>query len=223
MQEAGSGAQGGKKRRIWIGAGILLVAALAVAAWMAREAAVRNSGLELPGGETLEAAQLEELSRLPEFTLDRAGGTLTAADLRNRWAFVFFGYTNCPNSCPATLAMLNHVQESLRSQGMDPPRIVFVSLDARRDTPALLGRYTASFGPDAIGATGSDEALHGLLAFFGVNFERIGPLDTNYTIDHTTDFFLVTPDGRWLATFPPSEDGDAVAKDTGTLLRFPLR
>ncbi|HXY21133.1 MAG TPA: SCO family protein, partial [Burkholderiaceae bacterium] len=153
----------------------------------------------------------------------RAGPAFTPADLRGRWSFLYFGYTNCPDACPATLALLSHVQELLQAQGLQPPRIVFISLDPRRDTPQLLSRYTAAFGADTIGATGSDAALQGLVNFFGITFERKDQGDkNNYTIDHTTNFFLVTPDGRWLATFAPADDAEAVAADTLKLIRLPL-
>ena len=182
---------------------------------------------QLPPGQSLEVAQLEELPRLPQFRLSAAGGPYTRDDLQGHWAFVFFGYTNCPNACPATLGILNHVQESLRAQGLDAPRIVFVSLDPERDTPAVLQRYAAAFGPDTVGITGGAQALQPLLAFFGVSYER-RPAEggaaadaRDYTLDHTTNFFLLRPDGRWLATFAPADDGDAVLADTATLMRLP--
>jgi len=198
---------------------LALVAALAV--WIYWPPVTRI--LALPGGQSLDVAQLEELSPLPSFALQRTGSAFTPNDLRGRWSFLYFGYTNCPDACPATLGLLSHVQEALQAQGVQPPRIVFISLDPRRDTPELLARYTAAFGPDTIGATGSDSALHGLVDFFGVTFERKDQADkVNYAIDHTTNFFLVTPDGRWLATFAPGDDAEAVADDTLKLLRTAL-
>jgi protein SCO1/2 len=177
----------------------------------------------LPAGQALEAAQLEALAALPDFSLEHVGAPITNADLRGRWAFVFFGYTNCPNACPATLAILNHVQEALHARGIEPPRTLFVSVDPRRDTPQVVDRYASAFGSDTTGATGSDAALHGLLAFFGITVARNDSADkANYTVDHTTNFFLVTPDGRWLATFAPADDADTVLADTSLLMRMPL-
>jgi len=198
----------------------LLASLAALAAWFYWPA---NNTLALPAGQSLDVAQLEELAPLPAFSLDRVGAPFTPAELRGRWSFVYFGYTNCPDACPATLGILNHVQETLQAQGLEAPRIVFISLDPRRDTPELLHRYTAAFGADTIGATGSDAALQGLVHFFGITFERKDQVDkVNYTIDHTTNFFLVTPDGRWLATFAPADDAESVAADTLKLLRLPL-
>ena len=209
-----------KHRRIVVAAALLaLLAALAL--WLFWPSATRN--LALPDGQSLEVAQLEELSPLPDFSLQQSGAALTPAELRGRWLFVYFGYTNCPDACPATLGILNHVQEALQAQGLPSPRILFVSVDPKRDTPELLARYTTAFGPDTIGATGNDAALQPLLGFFGVTFERKDQVDkTNYTVDHTTNFFLVTPDGRWLATFAPADDAEAVVEDTLKLVRMPL-
>ncbi len=200
--------------------GIAALACLALGAWFFWPQA---EPVRLPPGQTLEVAQLEELTPLPAFALESKGASLTPAALRGRWAFVFFGYTNCPDACPTTLAILNHVQETLRAQSIEPPRIVFVSLDAQRDTPQLLEHYLAAFGADSIGATGKEAALQTLLLYFGVTVARRDGADAaNYTFDHTTNFFLITPDGRWLATFSPAEDVDAVLEDTRTLLRLPL-
>lgn len=179
--------------------------------------------VELPRGASLEMAQLETLARLPAFSLQRSGASMTPADLQGRWSYFFFGYTNCPNACPATLAILAHVQETLRSRGIEPPRVVFVSVDPRRDKPEVLSRYVAAFGDDALGATGDDAQLQSLLKFFGVIVEREDTKDpANYTVDHTANIYLVTPDGRWLASFPPAEDAEAVLQDTLTLLHVEL-
>lgn len=219
----GPGSPDVPRRRLVVGLAVTLALAAAGAGYAYWRSVEGVRALQMPPGQALDAAQLETLAALPAFALEREGATLTPADLRGRWSYVFFGYTNCPNACPATLGILSHVQETLRGQGMEPPRVVFVSVDPQRDTPAVLARYTAAFGDDMIGATGSDAALQGLLTFFGVSVERHeGEDKKNYTVDHTTNFFLVTPDGRWLATFSPADDGEAVLADTLALMRMPL-
>lgn len=213
-------------RRRWLAAGLAaIVAGLGVGgAWLADWLEPGVATPELPTGQSLAVAQLEVLSPVPAFSLNGANGPFTHQDLRGRWAFVFFGYTNCPNACPATLAILNHVQEALRARGAPAPRIVLVSLDPARDTPAVLQRYAAAFGADTVGVTGDTAALQGLMTFFGITVERRPGADArSYTLDHTTSFFLLRPDGRWLATFMPADDGDAVLADTETLMHLPVR
>lgn len=207
------------RRRTFVAGGLALAAlTLTGGAWWALQGP--PAGVQLPQGQSLDVAQLEALRPLPAFSLARLGGRLANADLQGRWSFVFFGYTNCPEACPETLGILSHVQESLHSQGETPPRVVFVSLDPQRDTPQLLHDYLAEFANDAVGATGTDAELRDLTGFFGVSYERHPGADSaSYTLDHTTNFFLVTPDGRWLATFAPADDPDAVLDDTRTLLR----
>lgn len=212
--------------RRWLGAGLAaIVVALGLGgAWFVDWLGPGVATPELPPGKSLAVAQLEILSPVPEFSLAGAAGPFTRRDLQGRWAFVFFGYTNCPNACPATLAILNHVQEVLRARGAPAPRIVLVSLDPARDTPDVLQRYAAAFGPDTVGVTGDTAALQGLMTFFGITAERRPGADAkSYTLDHTTNFFLLRPDGRWLATFAPADDGEAVLADTETLMHLPVR
>jgi protein SCO1/2 len=208
------------QRQAWLASAVAL--AVAVAAVLAYRGLEGSGGrsVELPPGKQLEVAQVEPLNAVPDFALERLGGTLTPEQLRGRWAFLFFGYTNCPDACPQTMAVLSHVQESLKAQGAPIPRIVFISLDPRRDTPKLLDEYLAAFGTDAVGATGAETALRPLTAFFGVSYQRREGADARtYWLDHTTNFFLVTPEGRWLATFSPAEDPEAIASDTLALLQ----
>src|ERR1700751_5680315 len=74
---------------------------------------------------------------LPDFSLiDQRGRTFGSADLRGHWSLLFFGYTNCPDFCPTTLTTLAAMQKRLRAAGTAVlPQVVFVSVDAKRDTP----------------------------------------------------------------------------------------
>jgi protein SCO1/2 len=209
-------------RRLAAGAAVLALAAGALAYGLLHARNAGTAAPRLPPGQSLVAAQLEPASPLPDFSLKGGGGAFTLAQLKGRWSFVYFGYTNCPDACPATLALLTHVQQSLQAQGVPPPRIVFISVDPERDTPPVVARYAAAFGADTVGLAGDAAALRNLVAFFGVRFERKAGTDAaSYTLDHSTQFFLVRPDGRWLATFSPLADGAAVLADTRTLLRLP--
>jgi protein SCO1/2 len=207
---------------------VLLLAAGAGGLWLWLHAA---GPAQLPDEQALAIAQVEELKALPDFSLQHAGGPLTGVQLHGRWAYVFFGYTSCPDACPATLALLGRAQQLLKARAAAAPRIVFISFDPQRDTPELLQRYVAGFGDDIVAATGSDAALRGLTEFFGVSYERRNDQRGDahaaqgagraYTFDHTDNIFLVTPDGRWLATFPPAGDVEAIVEDSVTLMQGP--
>lgn len=168
----------------------------------------------------LEVSQLEDLSVLPEFRLVHEEGDLERRDLATHWYFVFFGYTHCPNACPTTLALIAQAQQALREAGDIAPRVLFISVDPRRDTPALVRRYARDFGPDFDGAVldpGRDAALlHALGVSYHSNEEREG---AQYTVDHTTNFYLLAPGVRLRGTFAPAAgDVQAVVSDTRRML-----
>jgi protein SCO1/2 len=96
---------------------------------------------------------------LPNFSLiDQRGHAFGPAELRGRWSLLFFGYTNCPDYCPTTLAMLAAMEKQLRAGGAAlRPQVVFVSVDAKRDTPAQLARYVPYFDPEFVGVTAADQ------------------------------------------------------------------
>jgi len=96
---------------------------------------------------------------LPDFSLiDQQGRTFGSANLRGHWSFLFFGYTNCPDLCPTTLTTLAAMQKRLRAAKAPVlPQVIFVSVDAKRDTPAQLAKYVPYFDPEFIGLTAADQ------------------------------------------------------------------
>jgi protein SCO1 len=108
---------------------------------------------------------------LPDFSLiDQRGQTFGPANLDGHWSFVFFGYTNCPDVCPTTLMTLAGMEKKMRDAGASVrPRVVFVSVDARRDTPAQLAKYVPYFDPEFTGVTASDQkTIEGFARELGV-------------------------------------------------------
>ncbi len=80
---------------------------------------------------------------------------MTADTFRGHWNLVFFGFTHCPDICPTTLQTLAAARSRLASEGHQPlPRIVLVSVDPERDTPAQMKTYVDYFGDDNLGITG---------------------------------------------------------------------
>jgi protein SCO1 len=189
-----------------VAAGIL--AGVAVAWFHARERA---------RPPVLEQATLFDAPRaLPDFSLvDQAGRPFGPDRLRGHWSFVFFGFTNCPDVCPTTLATLAAARKALGDpRPGDAPAVVFVSVDPGRDTPELLGRYVAYFDPAITGATGTREAIAALTTALGVAV-IIGPpaADGSYAVDHSAAIFLVDPEARVAALFGAPHEAGAIARD----------
>lgn len=138
-----------------------------------------------------------------DFSLTGAGGKpVTAAELRGKVVLMYFGYTHCPDICPLTMT---HLHNALRELGpaADDVRIVFVSLDPARDTPALLTAYAQAFDPRAMGLTGSLATVRKLAKEYRIGFS-LGKPDAagNYEVTHSSAVFMFDRTGkaRLLAT-----------------------
>jgi protein SCO1/2 len=154
----------------------------------------RTAPVELATGTLLTPSRA-----LPDFSLtDQKGRTFGAADLRGRWSLLFFGYTNCPDFCPTTLTTLAAMQKSLvAAKAAVLPQVVFVSVDAKRDTPEQLAKYVPYFDPNFIGLTAADQpSIEGFAKKLGVGVIIQPTVDGNYTVDHSGAIFVLDPGGR---------------------------
>jgi protein SCO1/2 len=153
---------------------------------------------------------------LPEFSLiDQHGRIFGGADLRGHWSLLFFGYTNCPDFCPTTLTTLAAMQKRLRdSRSAVLPQVIFVSVDAKRDTPAQLARYIPNFDPDFIGLTGADQpSVEAVAKKLGVSVSILPTADGNYAVDHSAAVLVLNPDGRLTAILSGPFSVDALQGD----------
>jgi protein SCO1/2 len=121
---------------------------------------------------------------------------------------LFFGYTQCPDVCPTTLARLVRLRRQL-DRGDQPFRIVFVSVDPEHDTPKEVGRYTELFGSPVIGLTGSPAQVDQVKKTFGIYSQKVDNGDGTYTVDHTATVMLFGKDGKFVSTIAPDEGDEA--------------
>ena len=146
------------------------------------------------------------------------GITSTAADFRGKATLLYFGFTNCRDVCPTTLARLAQVLKLLGSTA-DSVRVLFVSVDPQRDSPAVLKRYTSAFAPQIIGLTGTDEQLTALTKRFRVAYRRGAPMASgNYDVYHSSAIFVFDSDGKARLLVLPSETNQQLAEDLKTLM-----
>jgi protein SCO1/2 len=153
---------------------------------------------------------------LPDFSLiDAQGRTFNAANLRGHWSLLFFGYTNCPDFCPATLTTLAAMQKRLQAaKAQVYPQVIFVSVDAKRDTPQQLAKYVPNFNPEFIGLTAADQpSIEAVAKKLGVAVVILPSSDGNYTVDHSGAIFVLDPDGRIAAILTGPFDAAALQGD----------
>lgn len=154
----------------------------------------------------------EEARALAEFTLTGEDGEeVTQQDLQGRWTFVFVGYTNCPDICPATMATLRQTDERL-DPDLPEPSYLLVSADPGRDTPERLKEYLNFFGEDFHGVTGDIDTLRSLAKSVGAVFVHRDDGDGNTLVDHSGHLALINPQGRMTAVIQPPHDPDKLAK-----------
>jgi protein SCO1/2 len=109
---------------------------------------------------------------------------------------VFFGYTQCPDVCPTTMAELAQVKKAL---GPDGERVqgIFVTVDPQRDTPEVLTNYLASFDPSFVALRGTPEQTQAVAKEFKVFFAKVpGKTEGSYTVDHTAGSYILDANGN---------------------------
>ena len=136
-----------------------------------------------------------------DFVLQSAAGPLDTQALRGKVLLIFFGYTHCPDVCPASMAAGAQALNALAAEERARTRMIMISVDPERDTPQRLKEYAAFFHPDMIGVTGSVEQIERVAKSFGAGYLRQpAKADGSYAVDHTANTYLVGPDGKLAAT-----------------------
>ena len=127
---------------------------------------------------------------------DQNGKTRTLEDFKGKVVVVFFGFTQCPDVCPTTLAELAQVKKALGPDG-DKVQGVFVTVDPERDKPELLKAYLESFDPGFVALRGTPEQLKETAKEFKIYYAKVpGKTPDSYTMDHTAASFLFDAHGR---------------------------
>jgi protein SCO1/2 len=153
---------------------------------------------------------------LADFSLiDNQGRSFGTANLRGHWSLMFFGYTNCPDYCPTTLTTLAALEKQLRAaKSLAPPQVIFVSVDARRDTPAQLNTFVPAFDPDFIGLTASSQpAIEAIAKKWGVAVAIKSAPNGDYIVDHSAAIFVIDPNGNLAAILTGPFTVDALQND----------
>src|SRR5258706_1582746 len=154
---------------------------------------------------------------------DQNGTRRTDTDFRGKYMLVFFGYTYCPDVCPTTLAVEAEALDKLgsRANAIAP---IFITVDPKRDTPVKLKAYLSAFDarppvarPNFTGLTGNDEeiaeAAEGYRVYYLAHLDGLNGNGVDYSIDHSGDIYLMSPEGKFLAYYSQGIMADELATD----------
>ncbi len=202
----------------------ILVAALAAGLGLlaAQKYFGEAPGLQLP--PTRSITLYPQPRPLPAFQLRQSDGTpLIPGELAGHWTLVFLGFTFCPDICPTTLAQLSQAQNRWQALPESTrPRVLFVSVDPERDTPARIGEYAHAFHPDTLAATADIPALENFAKALGFVFVKVpgrtfsqNPGD--YSVDHSSGIAVLDPEGRMAGLIRPPFDPAAIGEDLEAL------
>ena len=144
--------------------------------------------------------------------IDQDGRQRSDAQLRGKLLLIYFGYTSCPDVCPADLMAISSAVRLLGGAG-DDVQPIFITVDPERDTTERLRAYVSAFHPRLIGLTGSERDIRAVALAYKVHYEKIvDPHGGPYAIDHTGFIYLVGRDGKYLGFFPPGTPADRMVE-----------
>lgn len=149
---------------------------------------------------------------------DYNGKTRTLQDFAGKAVVVFFGFTQCPDVCPTSLAELTEVMKKL---GPDAERVqvLLITVDPERDTPEVLKQYVTAFDPRFLGLTGTPDQVKKAAASFKAYYAKAPTKDGNYTMDHTAAFYLLDGKGESRVLANNNIGVDALVHDIQALLK----
>lgn len=186
------------------------VAAMGVAALLAAcgESAPAFKGSDITGTQLGKKLAL----------VDHNGKPRTLQDFAGKAVVVFFGFTQCPDVCPTSLAELSQVMKQLGPDA-DRVQVLLVTVDPERDTPEILKQYVTTFDPRFLGLTGTPEQIKQAAASFKAYYAKVPTQDgANYTMGHTAAFYLFDGKGESRVLATNTAGAEALAHDIKALL-----
>lgn len=228
------------KNALFVIAGLVMVAILVT--YVTFTAPSPLAPAPLPAGASATAAVAEQVAlqqasaqaeaNAPPvggaFTLnDDKGNVVTERTMLGKYHLIFFGFTNCPDKCPAMLGTMDWVTRNLPPEDAAKVQMVFVSVDPARDDLKTLGDYVRGFNPSFVGWTGTKEQVDAMvknyLAYYAIKAASPTEADPNandgeYMVDHSTFLYLMGPDGQYVMHFRNSEGATTIRDKLSEIL-----
>jgi protein SCO1/2 len=157
----------------------------------------------------------------PEIALPSTIGPFKLSDYRGKLVVLEFGYTNCGNVCPVSLAQLAQARAKLGAAASDV-QVLFVTVDPARDNAARLKTYLSAFDPSFIGVTGTPAQITALLSEYGISAQRlkVAGSTTDYTMHHSSYLYFIDRHGMQRALMPFGRPSAEMASDISLLLKL---
>ena len=144
------------------------------------------------------------------FTLFASDGrTVTDRTYHGKWLLIYFGYTSCPDACPTAL---NNMGVALDQLGPEAAALqpVFITVDPKRDTREALAEYLKSFDPRIVALTGTEDQIAAVVKEYRVYVAAHSGSGTDYLVDHSSLFYLINPDGKFVNILHGDISGDEI-------------
>jgi protein SCO1 len=167
----------------------------------------------------LNGTQIDPPKEVNDFSLDSDRGPVKLSDLRGKLVVLYFGYTFCPDICPATLSKIN---KALERSGKDASQVavVMVTVDPERDGVDKLGPYVRRFNSQFIGLSGSPQAIASVASEFGIFYEkREVSGSAGYLVNHTASVLVLDRQGRIALIWPFEIEISQMTSDLHVLLK----
>lgn len=165
-----------------------------------------------------ETASGKALIGGPFSLVNGQGERVTEKDFAGKPMLVFFGFTHCPDVCPAGLQVIAAALDKLGDEagGLTP---IFITVDPERDTPEVTGKYVASFHPAIVGLSGAPEDVAAAIKNYRVYAKKVeGSAPDQYNMDHSAFLYLMDSNGEYQRHFSHSVDADALAAELAKAL-----
>lgn len=173
---------------------------------------------------TYHGILLQSPEPAPNFSLvGKDEQTVSLSDFQGKIVLLYFGYTHCPDACPATLTILKQVQTQLGKQA-DQVQIILITTDPERDSPDVIQEYVTRFHPAFMGLSGTADALREVAASYGIFAEKSADShehSADYQIDHTTTLNLIDQQGYLRLIYPFNTAAADIAADVAQLIANP--
>ncbi len=136
---------------------------------------------------------------------------------RGKVMVVFFGFTQCPDVCPTTMAELAQVREKLDPEQRDQLQVIMISIDPQRDTPPVIKQYVSAFDSSFVGLTGSDEQIAKVAGSFKAYYKKVDS-GQSYTMEHSSGLYVLDKEGESRLLVKPNTPPEDIAADIQKLL-----